>query len=340
MNIYDIAKRANVSVATVSRVINKTGPVKESTRKRVEKAIRDMHYTPSSIARSLSIKSTDNIGIIVPDIFNPFYARVLAGITEVVRTTGHNIFLFNAEENAERLHQILQAVKGENLKGIILNPIFNQDEKALQLTKEIERQGVPIVLLDRDIYGFNSNGVYSDDFGGAYEAVSHLISIGHCRIAIFRGPLNSRPGNERFQGYIKALQDNGITPEPELMRDYDFMRNGLVYEQTEKLMKRKKRPTAIFTSNNNGTLECMKSLLDMGLAIGHDVGMIGFDDIDTLHYTNIALSVVDRHVEQMGAEAVDLLYKCIDNKGVKAKKQVIMIDTELVLRGSEKCDIL
>ena len=337
MNIYDIAKKANVSVATVSRVINKSGPVRKSTQIKVENAISEMHYTPSSIARSLSNRKTDNIGIIVPDIFNPFYARILAGITSVVHEIGYNMFLFNAEENADRLHEILQTVQGENLKGIILNPISTQDERTLQLTKQIEERGVPIVLLDRDVYGFNSNGVYSDDFGGAYKAVSHLIKIGHRKIAIFRGPMNSRPGYERFAGYRKALEDNGITLEEDLIGDYDFMLSGLVYEQTKKLMKRKKHPTAIFTSNNNGTLECMKSLLDMGFEIGKDVGLIGFDDIDLLHYTNMAISVVDRRVEDMGAEAMSLLRSCIEDKEDEDRKQQIVMDTHLVLRGSEKC---
>ena len=138
MNIYDIAKKANVSVATVSRVINQSGPVRESTRKKVEKAIAEMHYTPSAIARSLSSRQTNNIGIIVPDIFNPFYARVLTGITRVTRDIGYNTFFFNAEENIERLHQILDALKGQNLNGIILNPVLDQDEETVRLKSHIE----------------------------------------------------------------------------------------------------------------------------------------------------------------------------------------------------------
>ena len=340
MNIYDIAKKANVSVATVSRVINKSGQVRESTRKKVENAIAEMHYTPSSVARSLSTQQTDNIGIIVPDIFNPFYARVLAGITGETRKYGYNTFLFNAEENVAHLHQILRAIMGERLKGIILNPIVSQDEETVHLIRELEHMGVAIVFLDRDIYGLNCNGVYSDDFGGAYEAVSHLIRIGHRRIALFHGPLESRPGHERYQGYIQALRDNGIAPEEELVREYDFMLSGSVYENTKKIMKRKNPPTAFFTSNNYGTLECMKSLLDMEMEIGKDIGLIGFDDIDILHYANRGISAVDRQVEEMGAEAMRLLRDCIEERTEDARKQKIVLDTNLVLRGSENCDRL
>ena len=338
MNIYDIAKKANVSVATVSRVINKSGQVRESTRKKVEKAIAEMHYTPSSVARSLSTQQTDNIGIIVPDIFNPFYARVLAGITRVTGRYGYNTFLFNADENVDHLHQILRAIQGERLKGIILNPIFSQDEETLHLMRDLESMGIAIVLLDRDIYGMNCNGVYSDDFGGAYGAVDHLIKIGHERIALFHGPLDSRPGHERYEGYMRALRDNGITPDEELIREYDFMLSGSVYENTKKIMKRKNRPTAFFTSNNYGTLECMKSLLDMDLEIGKDVGMIGFDDIDILHYANRGISAVDREVEEMGAEAMRLLQACITEHADEDRKQKIVLDTNLVLRGSENCE--
>ena len=340
MNIYDIAKKANVSVATVSRVINKSGQVRESTRKKVEKAIAEMHYTPSSVARSLSTQQTDNIGIIVPDIFNPFYARVLAGITGVTRKYGYNTFLFNAEENVSYLHQILHAIMSERLKGIILNPIINEDEETRHLILDLERMGVAIVLLDRDVYGLNCNGVYSDDFGGAYAAVNHMIKLGHRRIALFHGPLVSRPGHERYQGYMQALRDNKIRPEEDLIREYDFMLNGSVYENTKKIMKRKHPPTAFFTSNNYGTLECMKSLLDMDYEIGKDIGLIGFDDIDILHYANRGISAVDRQVEEMGAEAMRLLQTCIMERAEDAKKQKIILDTNLILRGSEYCDHL
>ncbi len=340
MNIYDIAKKANVSVATVSRVINQSGPVRESTRKKVEKAIAEMHYTPSAIARSLSSRQTNNIGIIVPDIFNPFYARVLTGITRVTRDIGYNTFFFNAEENIERLHQILDALKGQNLNGIILNPVLDQDEKTVRLMKELEAMNVAIVLLDRDLRGMNCNGVFSDDFGGAYAAVEHLIRIGHRRIGIFRGPQQSRPGYERFMGYVQALRDNGIQVEEELIGEYDFMLNGHVYEQTKRILRKKNPPTALFTSNNYGTLECMKSLLDMDLCIGKDIGLIGFDDIDTLHYANRSISAVDRDVERMGAKAMTLLQYCIAEKAEEVEKQKIVIDTHLVLRGSEKCDMI
>ena len=200
--------------------------------------------------------------------------------------------------------------------------------------------GVAIVFLDRDTYGLNCNGVYSDDFGGAYEAVSHLIRIGHRRIALFHGPLESRPGHERYQGYIQALRDNGIAPEEELVREYDFMLSGSVYENTKKIIKRKNPPTAFFTSNNYGTLECMKSLLDMEMEIGKDIGLIGFDDIDILHYANRGISAVDRQVEEMGAEAMRLLRDCIEERTEDARKQKIVLDTNLVLRGSENCDRL
>ena len=338
MNIYDIAKKANVSVATVSRVINRNGPVKESTRKKVEKAIAESHYTPSAIARSLSSRQTDNIGVIMPDIFNPFYNHVLNGITRVAKNYGYNTILFSAEESVERLHQILEGLKGQSLKGLILNPVRDQDDETVHLMRELESMGVPIVLFDRNITGINCNGVFSDDFGGAYSAVEHLIRIGHRRIAIFRGPQDIRPGRERFLGYAKALQDNGIQMEEKLVCDYDFLLNGKVYEQTRKLMKSKNPPTVFFTSNNFGTLECIKSLLDMGLSIGKDVGLIGFDEILTLQYVNQAISVVDREVVRMGMETMSLLQSCFVKEADKELKQKIVIDMHLLLRGSEYCE--
>ena len=336
MNIYDIAKEANVSVATVSRVINQSDSVSNSTREIVEKVIEDMHYMPNANARRLSGHETEVIGVIFPDISNPFYSRILSGLSRIINKYNYTAMLFNAEENPERLHQILKTIQKERLRGMILNPIWNQDEETVRLVQEIQKNGIPVVLLDRDMQEINVNGVYSDDFGGAYSAVSHLIEIGHRRISALHGPLSSRPGYERLNGYLKALKDNGIEPDNEIIHECNYALDGTTYEITKKMMKQKQPPTAIFTGNNSVTLECIKGLMDTDHKIGKDIGLIGFDDIDILHYTNFQLSVVDRQVERMGAEAMALLHLCI-SKDTKTK-HIIIMDTELILRGSEKCD--
>ena len=137
-----------------------------------------------------------------------------------------------------------------------------------------------------------------------------------------------------------SIVEGRLSDKYDHFREYDFMLSGSVYENTRKIMKRKNPPTAFFTSNNYGTLECMKSLLDMDLEIGRDIGLIGFDDIDILHYANRGISAVDRQVEEMGAEAMRLLRNCIEERAEDARKQKIILDTSLVLRGSENCERL
>lgn len=337
MNIYDVAKKAKVSPATVSRVLNGNTVVKAETKEKILKVIEDMNYVPSSVARSLSIKETSNIGVIVPDIANPFFSTILSGVTHAADKYEYNTFLFGTDEKPEKQHRVLRAIKGENLKGVILVPVFENDDETVELLRELEQMNIPIVLIDRDIRGANFDGVFSDDFRGAYDAVSALIENGHRDIAIIRGPEQSRPGRERYEGYVKAMADAKIEIKEEYVRNCSFLLDNVAYEETEKLMELKEPPTAIFTGNNMTSLGCIKCLFDKNMKLGEDIAVVGFDDIDTLQYVNVNLTVVDRPVKKMGIEAMKLLQmRFQEDQSERDIKRKITLDTHVILRGSEK----
>ncbi len=333
-NIYAIAKEAGVSIATVSRVMNNTASVSEKSKKRVLDAVKKLNYVPNSVARSLSTSTSSLVGVVIPDINNPFFSLALQGLTRTADERGLNIFLYNTDENSAREHQILQSLREHRLCGIIITPVSSTDLETERRLKEFEALGIPVVLLDRELQDAEFDRVVSDDENGSFWAVSELIRLGHRKIAIITGPEDSRPGHERLSGYQRALQENGIT----LCSDYIRMGNFMVdraYEETMALCKMKEPPTAIFSCNNMTTYGCLKAFGELGIQAGRDMALFGFDEIEALSWLNYRISVVNRDVPEMGAQAMSLLMRRIETGNKEPEHLRICLPTELFLRGSE-----
>ena len=192
-NIYEIAREAGVSIATVSRVINHSNAVSEKSYRRVMDAVRKFNYVPNSTARSLSTSTSTSIGVVIPDINNPFFSLLLEGITRVADERGYHVLLFNTAENTDREHQVLQTMREHRLRGIIITPVSEQDPDTMKRLHNFETLGIPVVLLDREVDSQFFDRVVTDDERGVYAAVSELIRVGHRRIAIITGPEASRP---------------------------------------------------------------------------------------------------------------------------------------------------
>lgn len=335
-NIYEIAREAGVSIATVSRVINHSSAVSEKSRKRVAEAIEKLNYVPNGTARSLSTSTSTAIGVVIPDINNPFFSLLLEGITRAADEEGYHIFLFNTGEQKEREHQILHSIREHRLRGIIVTPVSETDTETIGQLGSFEDRGIPVVLLDRELKSERFDRVVSADEQGAFRAVSQLISVGHRRIAIITGPEDSRPGRERLLGYRRALAAHGIAQEQALIRQGDFMVNE-AYAQTKRLCALEEPPTAIFASNNMTTYGCLRAFNELGLVTGRDIALIGFDDIDALSWLNYPVSVVNRDVPAMGEEAMRLLLSRFGEKDPGPGGQRLSLPTELILRGSELC---
>lgn len=334
-NIYAIAREAGVSIATVSRVINNSGSVSEKSRSRVLEAVKKLNYVPNSAARSLSTSSSNHVGVVIPDINNPFFSLLLEGLTKAADERGLHIFLSNTDENAQREHQVLQSLREHRLCGLVITPVSSSDQETIQKLKEYESLGIPVVLMDRELDNSNFDRVVSDDDEGVFQAISHLIRKGHRRIAIITGPEDSRPGRERLSGYYRAHKAFNLPYHRDYVRMGDF-KVDRAYEETLTLCSMKEPPTAIFTSNNMTTYGCLKAFGQLGLRVGKDIALIGFDEINALKWLNYNLSVVDRDVAQMGEQAMRLLLQRIENKDQTDQHTRISLPTELILRGSEE----
>ena len=335
MNIKELAKRVGVSSATVSRVLNNSGYVKEETRKRVLEAVEEYNYVPNAIARNLSINDNPSIGVIIPDIENEFFFKAISGISEIADTYRYNIVYFGTNETLSKEHEFLDVAISQRLKGVIIAPVSQLDTITKDSLLKLEKSGIPVVLIDRDIRGARFDGVFVDNFGGAYDGVDVLIRNGHRKIAVIAGPSTSKPGKERLQGYRQAMEDAGIPVQEEYIAYGDF-KSEKAYESTKYLLGLKNPPTAIFSSNNESTLGCLKYLTERGIVRGQEIALLGFDDIETLKVIDYKLSVVERDARKQGMEAMKLLMECFTDSKNRQRGKRILVPYQIILRGSEK----
>lgn len=336
MNIKEIAQKAGVSTATVSRVLNNSTLVKEKTKEQVLRVIDEFDYAPSAIAKSLSVQNTHNIGVIFPDIENPFFSGALKGISQIAEKNLYNVFLFNSDETSQREREFLNVVRHQRLDGVIISPANGYDETLRSVLEGFEKQGIAVVLFDRKLKNGVFSSVTAEDKKGAYMAVKRLIEEGHRKIAIIEGDPSNHPVYERTLGYRQAMAEAKIPLENRYIVKAD-QKSELAYLATKKLMNLEDPPTAIFTCNNMMTLGCLRYFTEHNIIVGKDIALIGFDDIEVLRLIDYKLSVVDRSEQDMGQIAMELLLERIRQPGSEVKEAVV--PTELILRGSEKLQI-
>lgn len=334
MNIRDIAKKAGVSSATVSRVINESGYVKEETKQKVLAAIEETNFVPNAIARSLSINDSSSIGVIVPDIANEFFSSIISGMGEMASGSQYNIVLYDTGEMLEREHQCLQFAERQRLSGLLITPVSELDMETRDKLIQFEDKGIPVVLVDRNIKNSNFDGVFVENVEAAYKGVESLIGTGHKKIAIIKGPSSSMPGKDRFKGYKAALQDHGIKLNKEYVVSGDF-KIMKAYEQTRVLLELPDPPTAIFASNNQTSLGVLKYLTEHKLKLGRDISIVGFDQIESLKIIDYKLSTIERDAKRQGYEAMSMLIDKLSRKESKSSGKKMYVPYQVVLRGSE-----
>lgn len=337
MTILEIAKLAGVGKATVSRVINRSGAVKEETRQRVEAIIKEYGYTPSATARNLSRQESDTIALIVPEFSNSFFTEIISGISVVADQNGLTMLLYNTENSANRDIRILESIRSQRVKGILYTPAAGYDAPecqegpyAMRIIRELD---TPIVLIDRPIEGVGLDGVFSDNIQGAYMATKALIDAGHREIGVVLGDMNLHIGRDRFEGYCRAMREHSlvIREKYQVFGEFDA---GITYALTQKLLNEGTLPDAFFVCNNLGAKGFLKAVFEHGLRIPEDLGYICFDAVDSLDLFGIELSCLDRDVQQMGHCGMELLLNRIEHPEEPPKKLVLM--PKLRLTGSEK----
>lgn len=334
MTINDIANKAGVSLATVSRVLNNSGYVSSNTRKRVLDAMEQLEYIPNSVVRNLSKNDINSIAIMVPDITNSYFGEIIKGISEIAEEKNLNIVLLNTDDNLDKELRALKKLKNQKIKGIIMTPCFGGNDFNSEYLNMLETPGVPLVLVAASIKYSKFNGVFVDNIKGAFDATNDFIKEGHTNIGIITGNLNSEPASNRLIGYKKALAFNNINLKEEFIFKGDYKMN-TSYEITKKILKSKNKPTALLVSSNMMTLGCIKAVLDENKKIPEDLAIIGFDKMETLDLLGLGISYVDDSPEELGRAAANMLLEVIDRKNCQEIKE-ITISPKVILKGSEK----
>ncbi|HRN56852.1 MAG TPA: LacI family DNA-binding transcriptional regulator [Agriterribacter sp.] len=331
-NLKDVARLAAVSIATVSRVINNYPLVDPETRTRVQNAIRKLNFHPNRVARRLSklrMKEGNGkiIGLVLPDISNPFYVDVLRGVEDYALKHEYVVITCNFGQDASREKHYLSILQSESIDGLVVVPVRGLDE---EVSKMVE-SGLPIVCVDRELSGTDVDVVLVDNRKGAYEAVQHLIRLGHKRIAFISGLPQIPTSIERLNGYKDALQAHKIPVDEKLVKYGNSMHeSGL--RLSEELLKSKPLPTALFTGNNLITLGALEMIHRLGLSIPGDIALVGFDDMHWSISLNPPLTAVRQPGYDIGTRATELLFQRIaDMKRPTAK---VIFNAELKIRNS------
>lgn len=335
ITIKDIAKKAQVSRTTVSRVLNDSGYVKEETRKKVMDVIKELNYTPSAIARSLSTSKTNTIGIIVPEINNPFFGEIIKGISQIADENNLNIILCNTDDKRDKELKALKLLKEQRIEGIIITPTYAEDHFSSEYLNTLEDIGIPVILLDGYVKYSEFSGIFIDHIKGAYDATMALINAGHQKIAIINGKKNYTITKDRFKGYVKALNENNILIEDEYVfyGDFDYESS---YEITKQILNMKDRPSAIFVTSNMMILGTIKALYEKNINIPKDMAIIGFDKLDLVNILGMNISSVNGPTIEMGKAGMKMLMDKLNNVSQNDEIKRRIIVPQLVLKGSEK----
>ena len=334
-NVRNIARRAGVSTATVSRVIHKSDSVRPETRRRVEEAMAALGLDPADLVRGTR-SGSKVIGVIIPDLSNGFFAEVIAGIEPAAAEQGFSLFICNSRQSDQEEIHFLRLLQKAQVSGIIITPNSDDDDSINnEYLNLLSNMRIPIVLVDRDVKYSNLDGVFIDNRRGAYEATRLLLENGHRRIAAICGPMDTVPGRDRLTGYRDAFAAAGLPVEEELVYYGDFsVESGEAI--TRSILRRRPDVTAIFPANNLMTLGCLAALTRTGRRIPEEMAVVGFDEGVTLEMLGIALTVVDRSTHEMGRQAMKLLARAMGRKKGDHPAQRVILTPELKIRGSER----
>ena len=322
-----VAKRANVSVTTVSHVINETRPVSDELRQRVLTAMDELGYQPNLLARSLRQGKTHTIGMIIPDNANPFFAEMARGVEDTSFEQGYSVILCNSDGNLDKELLYANVLAEKRVDGILFVVAGLSTKRILDL----QARRMPLAVVDRDLPDAAVDSVLTDNAQGGWLATHHLVELGHHRIGCITGPSDITPSAERITGYRQALDENGIPVDKALIVRGDFQYDS-GYQAASQLLQMDDPPTAIFACNDLMAIGVMSAALKLGLHIPADLSVIGFDDVRLASFANPPLTTIVQPKYEIGVIATTMLLERMHDLEMPARRRVF--ETNLLLRQS------
>jgi LacI family repressor for deo operon, udp, cdd, tsx, nupC, and nupG len=326
--IRDVARRAGVSVATVSRVVNHSAHrVSAPTRRRVLEAVQALGYQANVIAQGLKKRASRTVALIVPDISNPFFPAIARGIEDVASQHGYAVLLCNTYEDLARERAYLDLLRKRWVDGVI----FATAGTNTAHLRALRREGRPVVLVARDVDGVRIDAVLVDNFSGSYQATAHLLRLGHRRIAHIAGPASLHVARERRRGYERALADAGLPPSSIVVGEGDFTADG-GRRAVAAWLQRQVEFTAVVAANDLMAIGALEALRAAGRRVPDDVAVVGFDDITFASLVQPALTTVAQPKYRMGQLAMQRLLELMAGASPAGRRMVL--EPQLIVRES------
>jgi len=331
--LSEIAKLLGVSTATISRVANNCANVKPETRERVLKAMKKYHYVPNQIARNLKLRCSNVVGVIIPDIAEPFFANVVKGMEAVLSSAGYIMFLGVSNEDERIEINIIEYMMQHQIDGIVLATVANQCESHLRYVNS----GLPIMFIDNlPKLSVQYCAVITDNDLASRQAVDHLYGLGHKRIALIAGKQSETTGAARLKGYRSAMEDNGLAIDPGWIRIGDF-KGESGYRHMTALLRENPEITAVYVNSAQMTYGAYKAILDASLRIPEDISIVGFDIQNNTGLLESNITSIVQQDTELGRIACETLINMIEAKGATVMRKILLDSTLIVRQSTGSC---
>jgi len=328
----DIAKELNLSQMTVSRALNNSLNIEANTKKLILKTAKKMGYVHNRIASGLISGKTHTIGLIVPSVSHSFFPEITRNIEEVSRQYGYHVILCHSEESHLRVREEINLLRELRVDGMIITPAANQ--KDAKTYRKLKKEDVPFVLIDRYLPELDCNYVVTDNLLGGIEVTEYLIKLGHSRITHIRGPENASSSQDIFEGYCNALEESNISLDKSLVIEGGFnIEDG--YRAGKKILKLKKKPTAIFAVNDLAAIGICNALVERDIAVPKDMAVVGYSDIELASMFRVPLTTYKEPTKEVGRMAAQILMDEIETKTENEPRKVIL-KGKLIIRESAR----
>jgi LacI family transcriptional regulator len=327
--IKDVAKAAGVSTATVSAVVNDSAFVSPPLRARVLAAIGDLNYAPMSAARNLKRGRSQLIALVVSDLANPFFARIVCAAEAAVAAWGYALVVFNSDEKPENERRILSRIRMLSCDGMLLVPVGT---KLRHEQRDLDGNAIPTVLFGRIVDDDRSDTVTIDNVSAARQVTNYLLDLGHRRIATITGPLHLTTAQGRLEGLLQAMGERDLAPQPGHVRSGEF-REDVAYSVAREIIDRPDRPTALYAANGVMALGVMRALADLGLRCPADISIASTDTIPGIGGLRPRLTRTEHPINDMTNEALRLLVDRID-RGNDSPPRHVVFQPSLILGES------
>ena len=328
VTIHEVARSAGVSVATVSRVFNSSDLVAKQTGEKIRSVARRLNYIPNASARSLSMKRTETIGMLLPDMHGEFFSEIIRGADAIAHKERYHLLLSASHSNKEELETAIRMMSGRVDGFILMSPHLDSETLVTRYLRSI-----PAVILSSSEARGTHDSIRIDNVGGAQQVMRHLISLGHRRIAIVKGDPGNEDGHERLEGYLAELRANSIDMKEEIIVCGDFTeRSGYAAGRT--LLDLKNRPTAVFASNDEMAIGVLRCFREAGIEVPREIAVAGFDDIQISSLIHPSLTSVHVDISDLGSLAAERLIEILADRTKRKTIKSIVLPSRLVIRDS------